>query len=265
MLIEIIIPAYNCSKTLDRTLSSLGAQTYADFLVHIIDDCSTEELQSIIDRHTNLNLRVTRNESNQGCGMTRQVGIDNTNADYIAFLDSDDVLMPYTVEVWYNAAKSSPKADIFHSHFYEQSVMDDEPVMILHDDGFTWCHGKLYKVDFIRKHGIRNRPDVKYADDSFFNSICTELGKMSIIPIPLYMWLNNSDSITRSENLLTKGSPLDFINAMLNAIEFIQSKGVTEIKHLPITIRNLEMTKHLYDDETLIAFEKLKSIAINNK
>ena len=93
-------------------------QTDTDFLVHVIDDCSTEDLSPIIDMHKNLNIRVTRNEKNLGCGMTRQVGIDSTTADYIAFLDSDDVLMPYTVELWKCAVKANPFIDLFHSYFF---------------------------------------------------------------------------------------------------------------------------------------------------
>ena len=73
MKIEIIIPAYNCTKTLHRTLSSLECQTDTDFLVHVVDDCSTEDLSHIIDMHKTLNIRVTRNKKNLGCGMTRQV------------------------------------------------------------------------------------------------------------------------------------------------------------------------------------------------
>lgn len=258
MKIEIIIPAYNCTKTLNRTLASLETQTDTDFSVHVIDDCSSEYLNPIVNKHCGLNIRLTRNEKNIGCGMSRQVGIDNTKADYIAFLDADDVLMPYTVEVWRNMLESSPHIDIFHSHIYEQRILDDSPALILHKYSFTHCHGKLYKVDFIKKHGIRNRPDVKYADDSFFNSLCSELGEMAVISIPMYIWLYNESSITRSSELFFKSCPYDFINAQLKAIDFLTDKGIKEIKHLPNTIKNLETTQHLFDEKTQKIFEELK-------
>lgn len=124
MNIEIIIPAYNCRKTLSRTLSSLGAQTDSAFSVHVIDDSSSEDFRDILDRHDELNLRITRNPVNMGCGMSRQVGIDATEADYIAFLDADDMLMPYTVETWKNAAETAPDVDIFHSYFFEQTDLN---------------------------------------------------------------------------------------------------------------------------------------------
>ena len=47
-MINIIIPAYNCSSTLGRTLSSLVAQTDTSFEVIVVDDCSTEDIKSII-------------------------------------------------------------------------------------------------------------------------------------------------------------------------------------------------------------------------
>lgn len=97
-MLKIIIPCYNCLETLPKTLASLLSQTDSDFLVHLIDDASTQDLSPIIEHFSQyLNIVVTRNETNVGCGMSRQVGIDNIDADYITFLDSDDVLMPYAV------------------------------------------------------------------------------------------------------------------------------------------------------------------------
>lgn len=255
--IEIIIPAYNCRTTIHRALSSLGAQTDADFKVHIIDDCSKEDLRDILRQHTGLDIRLTRNEVNLGCGMTRQVGIDLSDADYIAFLDSDDVLLPYTVEMWKNAIKDSPSTDVFHSYFYEQT---DSSVSKTVRDGFTWCHGKLYKLDFIRKHGIRNNSEVKYMDDAFFNSMCTELGNMSVIPIPMYMWLDNQASITRNGKMTSDACRHDFIHAMILSTEFLYSKGIQTIKHMRGTLKGLENIKHEFSDKTLEEYEELLMI-----
>jgi glycosyltransferase involved in cell wall biosynthesis len=260
MKIEIIIPAYNCSKTLNRTLASLEAQTDEYFTVHVIDDCSIENLSPIVESHNKLNIRMTRNEKNLGCGMSRQVGIDNTDADYIAFLDSDDVLMPYAVEMWRSMASVSPDTDIFHSYFMEQIVVDDKAALRLHEDGHTWCHGKLYKVSFIRKWDIRNSPEVKYADDSYFNSICTELGKYAEIPLIMYLWTNNTSSITRDPNgSFKKDGAFDFIHAMRLSVEFVKSKGVTKLKYAQNTINNLNNLFNKLDDASKAEFDLLIS------
>ena len=101
MNIEIIIPAYNCRKTLSKTLGSLVSQTVSEFSVHIIDDCSTEDLSEII-------LQFKKSFKYKSFKKYQKFRVRNdqtrrelikSKADYIAFLDSDDVLMPYTVEV----------------------------------------------------------------------------------------------------------------------------------------------------------------------
>lgn len=240
MKIEIIIPAYNCRKTLGRTLASLAAQSDDDFCVHVVDDHSTERLDDIIAMYPQLNIRLTRNPENLGCGMTRQVGIDANVADYIAFVDSDDILMPYAVETWRAMAESSPEIDIFHSYFYEQTRIDDSPALLLKKDGFTWCHGKLYKVALIRKYDIRNSADVWYADDVFFNSMCTELGRLGEIHLPLYIWMNNPSSITRSpESQYQQNAMYDFIRAIRISMAFVRRHGVDRPTHMDQTLSHI--------------------------
>lgn len=251
--IEIIIPVYNGRATLGRTLASLEAQTCTEFAVHIVDDCSTETYDDIVGKYNSLNTRITRNEENVGCGMSRQVGIDSTNADYIAFLDADDVLMPYTVEMWHKAIYDVPNADIFHSHFLEET----ETVLKLKKDGFTFCHGKLYKVSFIRKYNIRNSREIKYMDDSFFNSMCTELGNVAVIGMPMYIWMNNRDSITRNGKMTSDACRYDFIHGIILSTQFVRSKGVKTIKHMEGTLKILESIKHEFSEKTLNEYNRL--------
>lgn len=107
-------------------------------------------------------------------------------------------------------------------------------------------HGKVYKLDFIKKWGIRNDPRVKWADDSFFNSMCMELGNMVIFPSPTYCWLYNEGSITRKKDFPQSKSLEDFGNAMKISAEFLHSKGVKKIGHIPKTIELIESKKEFY-------------------
>lgn len=236
-MINVIIPAYNCRATLGRTLSSLVAQTDPNFEVIVIDDCSTEDIKSIVDDYTNkLNIIYIRNEQNLGCGMSRQVGIDNATQKFITFLDSDDMFMPYTVETFNSIIEANPDTEYLHSYFYEQIVIDNNPAIYLWKDNYTACHGKLYNVELIKKYGIRNSPLVKWADDSFFNSMCSELMNMSIINVPTVLWTNNKNSIMRRQDVERDASVKeDFLNAMLLSAEFVlKQKG--HIDHLQNTI-----------------------------
>ena len=236
-MINVIIPAYNCRATLGRTLSSLVAQTDTNFEVIVVDDCSTEDLKSIVDEYRDkLSIIYIRNERNLGCGMSRQVGIDNATQKFITFLDSDDMFMPYTIETFNSIIEANPDTEYLHSYFYEQIVIDNNPAIYLWKDNYTACHGKLYNVELIKKYGIRNSPLVKWADDSFFNSMCSELMNMSIINVPTVLWTNNKNSIMRRQDVERDASVKeDFLNAMLLSAEFVlKQKG--HIDHLQNTI-----------------------------
>ena len=247
-MINVIIPAYNCRITLGRTFSSLVAQTDPNFEAIVVDDCSTEDIKSIVDDYRDkLNIVYIRNEQNLGCGMSRQVGIDNATQKFITFLDSDDMFMPYTIETFNSIIEANPDTEYLHSYFYEQIVIDNNPAIYLWKDNYTACHGKLYNVELIKKYGIRNSPLVKWADDSFFNSMCSELMNMSIINVPTVLWTNNKNSIMRRQDVERDASVKeDFLNAMLLSAEFVlKQKG--NIDHLQNTIEGI--IKHMSLDE----------------
>lgn len=250
-MINVIIPAYNCRSTLGRTLASLVAQTDANFEVIIVDDCSTEDIKPIVDDYVNkLNIIYIRNEQNLGCGMTRQVGIDNATQKFITFLDSDDMFMPYTVETFNSIIEKNPDTEYLHSFFYEQVIIDGNPALFLWKDNYTACHGKLYNTDLIKKYNIHNSPEVKWADDSFFNSMCSELMNMSIINVPTVLWTNNKNSIMRRQDIERDASVKeDFLNAMLLSAEFVlKQKG--HIDHLQNTIEGIIKHMSLNEKET---------------
>ena len=182
--------------------------------------------------------------------MSRQVGIDNATQKFITFLDSDDMFMPYTIETFNSIIEANPDTEYLHSYFYEQIVIDNNPAIYLWKDNYTACHGKLYNVELIKKYGIRNSPLVKWADDSFFNSMCSELMNMSIINVPTVLWTNNKNSIMRRQDIERDASVKeDFLNAMLLSAEFVlKQKG--HIDHLQNTIEGIIKQMSLNEKET---------------
>ena len=236
-MIDVIIPAYNCSKTLGRTLASLVAQTDSEFIVTIVDDCSTEDIKTIVDEYSNrLNILYVKNEKNLGCGMTRQTGIDNTTCSHFTFLDSDDMFMPYAIEIFNSIVKANPNAEFIHSYIYEQKMIEGNPALTLHKDGFSYCHGKLYSRKKVNEFGIKNSPLVKWHDDSYFNSMCAELMNMQLVSIPTVMWCCNQESITRKVDQFRDEKIVeDFLSAMVMSKEFVL-KYKTSVEHIPYTI-----------------------------
>ncbi len=99
-MVTVIMPAYNCEKYLKDAVESVKAQSCEQWVLLIIDDCSTdgtgalaEELAAADER-----IRVLHNEKNCGVGRTRNRGIQEASSEWIAFLDSDDVWEPDKLE-----------------------------------------------------------------------------------------------------------------------------------------------------------------------
>ena len=259
-MIDVIIPAYNCKKTLDRTLSSLVAQTNKDFIVTVIDDCSSEDLLPNIERYKELlDISYIRNDENKGCGMSRQVGIDNTCCSHFTFLDSDDVFMPYTIDTFNSIIEANPDVELIHSYIYKQDFIDGNPALTLIKDGFSYCHGKLYNRELVNRFNVRNSPLVKWHDDSYFNSMCMELFEIQVIGIPTILWCFNSDSVTRKSDIEREKMAIkDFLNAMCMSKDYV-IRYKNNIEHIPKTIENvIKGSKKEFDEEEKKLLEYLK-------
>lgn len=95
-LVSIIMPSYNSEKYLPQTIESVLAQSYKNFELLIVDDCSTDNSVSVIKEYQEKDsrIRLFHNEQNQGCAYSRNLALREAKGDWIAFLDSDDLWLP---------------------------------------------------------------------------------------------------------------------------------------------------------------------------
>ena len=92
-LISVVMPCYNSGEFIQEAIESILNQTYCKLELIIVDDCSTDNSTSIIDRFSAQDPRIISvyKEINEGAAVSRNVALDLAQGDYIAFLDSDDV------------------------------------------------------------------------------------------------------------------------------------------------------------------------------
>lgn len=90
--VSIIMPAYNAEKTLTHAVTSVLEQTYGNFELLIIDDCSTDGTVALAEGFCRQDSRVKllQNEANSGASCTRHHGVSQARGQWLAFLDSDD-------------------------------------------------------------------------------------------------------------------------------------------------------------------------------
>ena len=94
-IISIIMPAYNSSKTIEESIKSVINQSYKDWELVIVDDCSKDGTVDLVnkikEKHEDLNIKLYRNPENKGVAFSRNFGVKMAEGNIIAFLDSDDL------------------------------------------------------------------------------------------------------------------------------------------------------------------------------
>ncbi len=130
MKISVIIPAYK-SQFLNEAISSVVNQTYSDWELVIVDDCSPEDIHNIVIPYlSDSRIRYYRNKSN--CGAINLV--DNWNiclsyctGDYIICMGDDDVLFPYCLEEYTRCIRKYPDVEVFYG---ETIIIDQHSLKI---------------------------------------------------------------------------------------------------------------------------------------
>jgi len=97
--VSVIIPTYNRYPLVCRAIDSVLAQTYGNVECIVVDDASTDGTRDFLAERYGTKIKIYRNEFNREKSFSRNVGILASTADYLAFLDSDDMLTPDSVEM----------------------------------------------------------------------------------------------------------------------------------------------------------------------
>ena len=97
-LISIIMPSYNASKYITDSIKSVQNQTYENWELIIVDDCSKDNTVEIIKSFNDERIRLFKNEVNSGAAISRNRALREANGRWIAFLDSDDLWVPEKLE-----------------------------------------------------------------------------------------------------------------------------------------------------------------------
>ena len=173
-LVSIITPNYNCAASIARTIESVIAQTYKEWEMLIVDDCSTDGSYEIALDYAakDSRIKVLRNEKNSGAAVSRNKALDLAQGEFIAFLDSDDLWEPEKLEKQIAFMREN-KCDFCYSR-YDLIDEDNLPIgkiaripkklsywKLLHHD-YIGCLTAVYRSDFakdLRSFNIKNNND----------------------------------------------------------------------------------------------------------
>lgn len=241
-MVSIVIPVYNTEKYIEESVLSLLNQSYKNIEIILIDDGSVDDSYQICKRlsEKNRNIIVEKHEKNMSQAVARNTGISLATGEYLLFLDSDDTLLPETVEEMVNRSMRDD-ADIVLSSFsrvingkinivyekkLEERVYSSSDISNLLFDtiplNVLFCIGtKLYRIDLIRSNKIKFDKIYRYNEDGAFAIIAFKYAKkISYIDKPYYQYLlrdDNSSQISYRKNMfnsISKARELvkDFLN-----------------------------------------------------
>ena len=98
-LVSIIMPSYNTARFIKESIESVQAQSYSDWELIIVDDCSTDNTDGVVKEYLqDTRIRYLKNQRNSGAAVSRNYALREAQGKWIAFLDSDDTWEPTKLE-----------------------------------------------------------------------------------------------------------------------------------------------------------------------
>lgn len=224
-MLSIIIPCYNCEKTISRCLDSILSQTYTDFEVLAIDDGSNDNTYKYLKMYENKDNRIRPiSKENGGPSSARNLGLSLAKGDYIGFVDSDDyisnnmyeLLIKKVVECDAQIAicnysvvnENGEQTNIKHvlSPYYSSHKEIVNGIIRQYYDGDpTGLAGpcnKLYNKKFISSSQITFDDKLYRAEDWWFNlKLYEKAERIVTLQESLYFyWQGNPDSLMKKMN-----------------------------------------------------------------
>ncbi|MFD4476119.1 glycosyltransferase family 2 protein [Streptomyces sp. NPDC058471] len=204
----VVVIGYNDSAHVTDAVRSALAQGPAVREVIAVDDCSTDGSGELLAALAQEDPRVTpirRATNSGGCGTPRNDGIEATTSAYVMFLDSDDILPPGAVDALLKAAARhdaevvtgrcvrrelpSGRETAWQPMLYTKPRLIARPELrtrLVHD---TLCVNKLYRTDFLRRHGLRfPEGPFTYEDFVFTARVLAAGPRIALITDPVYVW-----------------------------------------------------------------------------
>lgn len=164
-VVSVVMPAYNAEKYVEAAMRSVMAQTFQDFELLVVDDCSKDRTAEIVQRLAGEDSRVVflRNPKNSGVAATRNYAVSLAKGEWVAFLDSDDMWREDKLEKQLDLLQRHPNGVLSYtaSAFMDQDgtpysyVMEARPEVdyqTLLRRNLLSCSSVMVKTEVIRRY-----------------------------------------------------------------------------------------------------------------
>ncbi|WP_435524098.1 glycosyltransferase family 2 protein [Chryseobacterium indoltheticum] len=218
-LISINIPVFKCEKYILRCLESVKNQTYKNFEIILVNDCTPDESMAVIEKfvkeNPNLNIAIYEHEKNSGLSVVRNTGIKLSKGEYIYFLDSDDEITENCIELlvnnalktdaqitiaqnrWINTFDNTTKDFGFPTTASKKYYSNKAEIFSVYSNGdfpsSSW--NKLIKRDFIVDNEIYFVLGLFAQDELWFFHLLLKTDTLAVIDEITYLYYLHGESV----------------------------------------------------------------------
>ena len=237
--LSVVVLVYNTEDFLEECLDSLVNQTLEDIEIICVNDESTDNSLNILRQYERKydNIKVI-DQKNTGGAIAGNNGLKTAKGEYVAIIDSDDIVVEDAYEKLYNKAKETD-SDIVagrpfrydngiqrtlgtrHDVWDEERTIDIKKDLNIYYDVFYW--NKIYRREFVEKNEIYMIPHKLYADVPLVLKAYKYAKKITVIPEFVYYWRRRtsnssiSASLYEIDNMLDR---LDYYNVLKNYFDY---------------------------------------------
>lgn len=214
-IFSIILPIYNVERYVAQCIKSILKQSYADFELICVNDCTQDNSMQIIEKFAQHDSRVKiiNLEKNMGLGHARNIGIKNAVGKYLLCVDSDDWIETFSLQKIYDAFNNSDTDSVWFKYLrydedyglacfdYDNNIflhtteqnLTIEPSYIFMYAGYAW--NKVYKLENVKKYDMKWLEGAYFEDNYFYVDYFAAFPKIYVLNEFLYFYRKRKGSI----------------------------------------------------------------------
>lgn len=250
--VSVIIPVYNTGPYVEEAVRSIMNQTLRDVEIIIINDGSTDNSLSVIEKLAREDNRIQYfSQPNQGQSIARNVGIEKAGGEYLYFMDSDDILEKNALDICYNTCSAERLDFVFFDaisfgeinksvHEYDRKNQLDTRIYTGIEMLNNLLDIRAYRVppwlnfinhSFLRENNITFDPNFIIYEDQIF-SVMLYLSSKRVAYIPLSLFRRR----LREGSLMTKSYSINNVYAYFKIADKLVSLGEDKDEHAVLVV-----------------------------
>ena len=213
--VSILMPVYNTALYLREAMDSMLSQTFTDFELIVLNDCSPDNAEEILDTYDDPRIVRYKGEKNVGLSNVLNIGIEMARGKYIARMDSDDISLPLRLQVQVDFLEAHPEIDLVSvgmqlfgaSERVWTRDRDLEKVKIEAMFHSPILHASsVWRKASFEQHGLRFRQEMVPAEDyELWTRALVKGLKLINLPEVLYKYrLHHSQATLQKDKVLEK-------------------------------------------------------------